>query len=356
MKGRPVDRGEISHVETVIGDATSSPLDFHDSLDNLRSIIRRFEGAFVRISFSGLLIIAAVVGYGYYKLHTWQAASVILDNRPAEQAAFVQVNEDAQAKYKNRANDLSISPLRRTRDGSICGMHLTNAVNWVGTIHDISPSDDQILMAVDIADGIYLESFGNAARDKGIGTQIPKDSPVYRSLLALKEGQRVRFSGQFVANDSDCPLENSVTDDGSLREPEYIFKLSQIAPIETSESVLASSPPPAVLIKATPTCYLDWRACRDNADIANNYSKIVDAQAACKIKANELAKYGTPEWPWLVFSSYQSGADGPTTGTLHLVEQNAKFQNGFGAMTHVVINCAYDLATKSVVDVSMDQP
>lgn len=105
-----------------------------------------------------------------------------------------------------------------------------------------------------------------------------------------------------------------------------------------------------------PSCKTDWHLCADNSDLVNNNNSMTSAQVACKTKANDSAKFGSPEWPWFAFGSFYQGSDGPQTGKIRLVEKEAKFQNGFGAMAHVIVNCTYDLTAKTVVDVSVDQP
>ena len=102
-------------------------------------------------------------------------------------------------------------------------------------------------------------------------------------------------------------------------------------------------------------CKDDWSRCQDNGEIAKLYSKIFEARVSCKMAANKGARFGTPEWPWLVFQSIKTGNDGPRTGIVTLVEQDAKFQNGFGAMAHVVVQCVYDMRAKVVLDVAVEE-
>lgn len=99
-------------------------------------------------------------------------------------------------------------------------------------------------------------------------------------------------------------------------------------------------------------CKTDWSKCADNADMMNNYGGMFDARFSCKSAAAELAKYGTPEFPWLYFfTSYKPGNDYVTSGVAVLSEKGAKFQNGFGAMAHVQLVCEYDLLQKKVTNV-----
>jgi hypothetical protein len=105
--------------------------------------------------------------------------------------------------------------------------------------------------------------------------------------------------------------------------------------------------------KITPTCKSDWHLCSDNADLINNYAEITRGQAYCKIEAEKLAKYGTPKFPWLAFSTFSRGSDYVKTGIVILLEKDAQFQNGFGAMVHSTVTCRYNLNLKEVLDASV---
>jgi hypothetical protein len=100
---------------------------------------------------------------------------------------------------------------------------------------------------------------------------------------------------------------------------------------------------------AAPTCKADWKKCVDNADMANNYRSWYKAQADCKIAAEKLARYGDPKWPWFAFGSFLKGDGYAKTGHAVLIEPDAQFQNGFGAMQHVRVNCEYDLTNEKVL-------
>jgi hypothetical protein len=53
------------------------------------------------------------------------------------------------------------------------------------------------------------------------------------------------------------------------------------------------------------------------------------------------------------FSSFNSGTNYSSTGIATLIESDAKFQNGFGAMVRSRVVCQYDLRTKKVINVSI---
>jgi hypothetical protein len=102
-------------------------------------------------------------------------------------------------------------------------------------------------------------------------------------------------------------------------------------------------------------CEVDWTKCTSNAQLANNYGGWIDAKVDCKIAAEKKARYGSPTWPWPAFSSFYPGNGYITTGIAELIEPDAQFQNGFGAMVHSRVDCVYDLRSNRVTNVIIDQ-
>jgi hypothetical protein len=104
-----------------------------------------------------------------------------------------------------------------------------------------------------------------------------------------------------------------------------------------------------------PSCKTDWTKCADNAELVNNYSRWFHAQFECRREAIQQALYGTPVWPSSLhfFSNYIPGNRYITTGTATLIEPDAQFQNGFGAMVHSTVTCTYDLRAEHVVRVDI---
>jgi hypothetical protein len=102
-------------------------------------------------------------------------------------------------------------------------------------------------------------------------------------------------------------------------------------------------------------CHADWRKCRDNKEIVYTWAGGpggITPRVTCEFAANDLAKYGTPEWPGCpaysfnnFFSSTSESA--LATGHLILIETEARFQNAFGAMAHVRVTCDYNLNNKT---------
>jgi hypothetical protein len=101
------------------------------------------------------------------------------------------------------------------------------------------------------------------------------------------------------------------------------------------------------------TCKTDWRQCSDNHDLMNHFADITRGMVSCQFAAIKLAKYGSPTFPFFPFSHFRPGADYVRSGIAVLIEDDAQFQNGYGAMEHTSVSCKYDLNTQHVVDVSI---
>ena len=105
--------------------------------------------------------------------------------------------------------------------------------NWTGTVGKLSSnSDGNGVLQVDIGDGIGVGTWNNAYFDIGDNTLIEASSPLFVQALRLSTGQRVGFSGRFLPSDTDCIRERSLTLDGSIQEPEFVFAFEAITPAE----------------------------------------------------------------------------------------------------------------------------
>ncbi|MBR1218374.1 hypothetical protein JQ557_10265 [Bradyrhizobium sp. U87765 SZCCT0131] len=102
-------------------------------------------------------------------------------------------------------------------------------------------------------------------------------------------------------------------------------------------------------------CGTNWYSCSDNEQLVNNWSGWSTVQADCKLSANDRAKYGDPEWPWLAFSTFLKGSDYVKTGKAVAIEPNAKFKNGFNASVRVKVICLYDLKNRRVENITISE-
>ena len=70
------------------------------------------------------------------------------------------------------------------------------------------------------------------------------------------------------------------------------------------------------------------------------------------MEANNQARYSDPTWPWLSFGSFYGGKEYVTSGIAIVIEPDAKFQNGFGAMVGSRVMCTYDFRNEKVISVN----
>jgi hypothetical protein len=85
------------------------------------------------------------------------------------------------------------------------------------------------VLEIEIANGIHVSTNNNSFSDIGDHTLIAPDSPIYQTLLGLKPQTEVRFSGSFFNNsDSDCVREHSLTMNGSMTEPDFLFRFTAV--------------------------------------------------------------------------------------------------------------------------------
>jgi hypothetical protein len=121
---------------------------------------------------------------------------------------------------------------RAARKGAICRILPRLAVtDWVGTIYDLSSnSDGNGVVEILIGPDIYVRTSNNSFSDMGDRTLIPAGSPLFQVLAVGSKGAGVKFSGTFLRGDADCVKETSLTQEGSMTEPEFLMRFSSAAP------------------------------------------------------------------------------------------------------------------------------
>jgi hypothetical protein len=102
-------------------------------------------------------------------------------------------------------------------------------------------------------------------------------------------------------------------------------------------------------------CKKNWNSCADNEQLVNEWHDWSRVQSACKMAANDQAKYGDPEWSWLPFSKFLKGDDYVKRGKATAIDTDAKFKNGFNASLRVRVTCQYDLRADRVINVSISE-
>lgn len=109
---------------------------------------------------------------------------------------------------------------------------------------------------------------------------------------------------------------------------------------------------------AVSSCSSDWHACKDNADLVNNYVGWAEVRAACQTEVDNEVQYGEPKWPGLwsggAFETFMTGTNYVSTGIVVAIEKDVQIENAFGAMVHSTAYCRYDLNSKEVLSAAWD--
>ena len=152
---------------------------------------------------------------------------------PADQQRFVDAIDQYAGFYNNAANDMAKGGQRVARARALCTLRVGTVRDWVGKIYGVSSNNDgRGVLEVQISNVAYLKTWNNALSDYEDHTLIDPASPVFREASAMKAGQWAVFSGSFLPSQTDCMQESSVSQSGSMTEPEFLFRFSAIRPAQ----------------------------------------------------------------------------------------------------------------------------
>lgn len=144
----------------------------------------------------------------------------------ADQAQFGAANETGKNDYAQMDNDLKRSVVRKRRD--LAAMSATSGgsfEDWTGTLDEMTTNGDGDAVVSVQLDGCpcKLKTWNNSLSDIGSGTLIKNGSALFNRIMNMSVGQKVRISGTILK-------ESSMTEEGSVTDPEWIVKFSDISP------------------------------------------------------------------------------------------------------------------------------
>lgn len=151
---------------------------------------------------------------------------------PPAQARFMTAIEIARSRFRSAANEMAQGGVRATRRRDLCAaLSGLTVTGWHATVQALSSnSEGKGVLAVRLAPKITLTTWNNALSDLADKTLIEPGTALFASASALRTGDRVLVSGQFVASDIDCVKEQSLSLRGSIAEPEFTFRFTSITP------------------------------------------------------------------------------------------------------------------------------
>lgn len=152
---------------------------------------------------------------------------------PKPEKQFEEVITKYAVSYKKAKNELQKSSLRSGRRDAIRSILNNFEVhNWSGKIVELSTnSEGKAILSIRIAPNIEIKTWNNALSDVVSNTLIEQDSKLYKQLMALSNHQQITFSGYFFQSEDDHIKETSMTEKGSMANPEFLMKFTTVTPI-----------------------------------------------------------------------------------------------------------------------------
>lgn len=146
------------------------------------------------------------------------------------QTKFVDAALQGRADYENADNELQEGAAINQRNQKMCDfLGDARVEGWQGKVITLDSNGDGYgVVELEIADDIKVATWNNAFSDIADGTLI-KPGPLYDTIITLKEGDIVSFSGQFMDSGDACVNDSALTKRGGATSPDFIFKFSDIA-------------------------------------------------------------------------------------------------------------------------------
>ena len=154
-------------------------------------------------------------------------SSLIANN---DQAKFCNINKKYIDLSKKTTKDLKLQLYKRKRKKELSNFDY-EFENWEGKIQAIdSVGEEYAYVSITICKNVAIKTWNNEFSDMMMSekTLIHIDTELYELLLDLEKGIKVITSGSFNQSDSDHFYESSMTNKGSLSEPEYIVHFRKI--------------------------------------------------------------------------------------------------------------------------------
>jgi hypothetical protein len=156
---------------------------------------------------------------------------------PVIEQEFIGLIRRYAAIYQAGDNDLVKGQARPARARAICKLFRStnqHQVPWVGEVTDMSStSKGAAILTIKIADGITISTTNNEFSDAlGDKTLLQPGTNVYAQAASLHVGQTVLFNGLFLLSEDDCFQERSLTQEGSMTEPDWAMRFQQLRPVD----------------------------------------------------------------------------------------------------------------------------
>jgi hypothetical protein len=81
---------------------------------------------------------------------------------------------------------------------------------------------------ISLAPDIRVKTWNNDLSDSASHTLIDPSSSLFGTVSQMRKGDQVVFSGAFFPSEVDCVTETSISIQGSMTDPEFLFRFSSV--------------------------------------------------------------------------------------------------------------------------------
>lgn len=146
------------------------------------------------------------------------------------QQKFISIVKKSQVETANAMNDMQRATIKINRDKDICStLGNVKISNWNGIINSIyAGRDGSGIIYIEVSPNVLLVSRDLLGMPKA---SIPRNTKLYDTVSNMSEGDAVVFSGEFIPDDDACADEASITLEGGLSKPNFIFRFNDIVKV-----------------------------------------------------------------------------------------------------------------------------
>ncbi len=145
------------------------------------------------------------------------------------QNTFISIISEYKQEYQQTRNEIKKTMVREKRKNQLQSLLTSlNMRNWEGKITALGTTSNGDAYIEISFNSIEIETWNNNFSDMQYNTLIPSNSEIYTSLAEMQIGDFVICDFKFIEGDRDYILEKSLTEAGSMLQPEFIVKFSKI--------------------------------------------------------------------------------------------------------------------------------
>lgn len=164
------------------------------------------------------------------KIDTNQSEALKVEK--SQQQEFIDSIQSFIREYRSAPNELKKSAIRTKRKNAIKAVLKGNLKvhNWIGELKTMETNSEgkAIVSVVLKGSKIRVQTWNNFASDFIDNTLIEQGTQLFNKIAELSKGSEVVFSGAFISSEEDYIGEQSLTEKGSMTEPEFTLKFYDI--------------------------------------------------------------------------------------------------------------------------------